>query len=273
MAEFKNNWTIGANLILHSAAADPRKLRGGPEMIMPYSLMTFGEAKTDPSKKFIIQLGYSYESSGRSSVRSYELRPGISVRPLSSLKIGITADYARNRDELQYIAMRDLAVPDPVKRYILGTIDQNTLGLTFRVDLNLSPEFSIQYYGSPFVSRGTYSELKRIVDPEAARYEDRFALYDNPVLSGGTYQLYDFDSGIRADYSISDPDFNFYQFRSNLVAKWEYRLGSFIYLVWSGERTGRNGLSDATIGESYKQLFNVFPNNIFLVKLNYWFSL
>ncbi|MBG0860732.1 MAG: carbohydrate binding family 9 domain-containing protein [Bacteroidales bacterium] len=273
MAEFKNNWTVGTNLIFHSSATDPRKLRGGPEMIMPYSLMTFGEVKTDPSRKFILQFAFSYESSGNSSARSYELGPGISVRPLSSLKIGITADYSANQNELQYITMRDLTVPDPGKRYILGTIDQNTFGLTFRVDLNLSPEFSIQYYGSPFVSRGTYSELKRIVNPEAGRYEDRFVLYDNPVLSGGTYQLYDFDSGIRADYSITDPDFNFYQFRSNLVAKWEYRLGSFIYLVWSGERTGRNGLSNSTIGESYKQLFNVFPNNIFLVKLNYWFSL
>jgi hypothetical protein len=33
------------------------------------------------------------------------------------------------------------------------------------------------------------------------------------------------------------------------------------------------GSSDATIGESYKELRSIFPNNIFLIKLNYWFSL
>ena len=49
------------------------------------------------------------------------------------------------------------------------------------------------------------------------------------------------------DYSIADPDFNFHQFRSNFVAKWEYRLGSFIYFVWSSERTGRTGSSDISL--------------------------
>ncbi len=66
---------------------------------------------------------------------------------------------------------------------------------------------------------------------------------------------------------------DFHQFRSNFVARWEYRLGSFIYFVWSGERTGNNDLSGISIGESYKQLKDVFPDNVFLIKLNYWFSL
>ena len=272
-SEFVNNYTFSANVIFHSQAIDPRKLRGGPAMIIPYSMMVFGQTKTDPSKKLILEFGYQYEGSGNKSARTFSLQPGLSVRPLNSLKIGITANYSGNHDELQYILRKNLVNPGPGQRYILGTIDQKTLGLTFRVDLNISPEFSIQYYGSPFISRGTYSELKRIINPEAENYNDRFALYQDPVLSGTLYQLYDFDSGTREDYSIFNPDFNFHQFRSNLVAKWEYRLGSFIYLVWSGERTGRNTLSDASIGESYRQLRDVFPNNIFLIKLNYWFTL
>ena len=160
----------------------------------------------------------------------------------------------------------------PGNRYILGTINQKTLGLTFRVDLNLTPEFSIQYYGSPFVSRGSYSQLKYITDPKAKIYGDRFELYQDPLLSEGIYQLYDYSNGPRADYSIDNPDFNFHEFRSNLVAKWEYRLGSFIYLVWSSsERSGNTNSSHASLGDSYKQLRSIFPNNIFLIKLNYWF--
>ena len=159
------------------------------------------------------------------------------------------------------------------KRYILGTIDQKTLGIIFRVDLNLSPEFSIQYYGSPFISKGAFSELKHVTDPVAVNYDERFAVYQNPVLVDGVYQLTDYDEGWPVVISVGNPDFNFHQFRSNFVAKWEYRLGSFIYFVWSSERTGRNGNSDASIGNSYKYLGDVYPNNIFLIKLNYWFSL
>ena len=270
-AEFINNYTFSTNLIFHSKALDPRKLRGGPEMMMPYTMMTFGKVKTDPSKKFILEFGYNYEFSGNKSARSYQLEPGISVRPLNSLKIGVTANYYGNHDELQYIARRDLNLQG--QRFILGTIDQKTLGLTFRADLNLTPEFSIQYYGSPFISRGSFSGLKRVTNPQADTYNDRFELYQVPTLIDGYHYLFDYDSGTLANYIVANPDFNFHQFRSNLVAKWEYRLGSFIYLVWSGDRTGRNGMSDASLGESYKQMWDLFPNNIFLIKLNYWFSL
>lgn len=84
---------------------------------------------------------------------------------------------------------------------------------------------------------------------------------------------------LRDDYEplpvviLRNPDFNFHQFRSNLVAKWEYRLGSYICFVWSSERTGRNSLANSSFGDSYGYLGDGFPSNIFLVKLNYWFSL
>jgi hypothetical protein len=236
---------------------------------MPYSLTIFGQTKTDPSKKIIFEFAYSYESTGKNSASSYNLVPGFSIRPINELKIGLTANFADNHNRLQYITTMDFL---DEKRYILGTIDQKTLGLTFRVDLNLTPEFSIQYYGSPFVSSGSYSELKHVTDPVARGYNDRFTIYNNPQLIGNTYGL-DENGDLLVDYNIRNPDFSFYQFRSNLVAKWEYRLGSFIYLVWSGERTGNTSYSGSSVNDSFRQLQSVFPKNIFLIKLNYWFSL
>jgi hypothetical protein len=266
---FRNNWSFGTNLIFHSQADDTRKLRGGPDMIMPHNLMTFGAVRTDPSKKLTFSFSYRYESAGNTSASSYELVPSVSIRPFSALKLILQADYENNHDRLQYITATNYLTEN---RYILGTIDQETLGLTFRANLNLTPEFSIQYYGSPFVSRGSYTEFKKITDPESGNFDDRFAVFTNVEVSGENIGL-DENNDLLPDYYISDPDFNFYQFRSNLVAKWEYRLGSFIYLVWSSERTGRTNHSHASLGDSYDQLREVFPNNIFLVKLSYWFSL
>jgi hypothetical protein len=232
--------------------------------------MAFGSLRTDPSKKVIGSVAYSYQRTGNNSAVNYQFQPGITYRPINNLKIGVTANYLTNRDDLQYIGT-NYSVPG--NRYILGTIDQKTFGLTFRVDLNLSPEFSIQYYGSPFISRGSYSQLKHVTDPTAKYYNDRIELYQDPVLADGIYQLYDISNSNRYDYSIGDPDFNFHEFRSNLVAKWEYRLGSFIYLVWSSDRSGTTNASHASMRDSYKQLRSIFPNNIFLIKLNYWFTL
>ena len=267
---FKNQWSLSANLIYHSKSLDTKILRGGYDMIMPHTVTAFGSLGTDPSKKIIVNLQYSYEYTGNKSAFNYQVAPGITYRPVNNLKLGVTANYMNNHDRLQYIAT-DYTIPG--NRYILGTINQKTLGLTFRVDLNLTPEFSIQYYGSPFVSLGSYSQFKYITSPKARLYAERFELYQDPVLLDGSYQVYDYSNGPRIDYSIANPDFNFHEFRSNLVAKWEYRLGSFIYLVWSSEKSGNTGDSHTTLSQSYKQLRSIFPNNVFLIKLNYWFSL
>ena len=269
-SEFKNQWGFSANLIYHSKAVDTKILRGGYDMKLPQSIMSFGGVNTDRSKKLIATLEYSFEQRGENSAKNYQITPGITYRPLNNLKFGLTANYMKNIDELQYIST---VTTVPGNRCVLGTINQKTLGLTFRVDFNLTPEFSIQYYGSPFISLGNYSKLKYITNPGADKYDDRFAVYQDPVIANGAYQLYDYSNGPRIDYSVENPDFNFHEFRSNLVAKWEYRLGSFIYLVWSSDKSGNTSSSHASLGESYKQLRSIFPNNIFLIKLNYWFSL
>jgi hypothetical protein len=268
---FKNQWSFRTQAEYHSKAIDTRILRGGYDMILPSRLQLSGYLSSDISKKFIAHIVTSYESRGNNSARIYSIVPGISVRPFSILKIGVNATYEDNHDELQYVATRNTWMNG--KRYILATIDQKTFGLVLRADLNLTPEFSIQYYGSPFISKGSYSELKRVTDPEAKNYGDRFSIFDNPVLNNSTYYLTDYDDVLPSIVSVGNPDFNFHQYRSNLVAKWEYRLGSFIYLVWSSDRTGSNSSSGASFGDSYRYLRDVFPKNIFLIKLNYWFSL
>ena len=269
ISEFTNNWSFGANLIFHSQQVDTRMLRGGPEMIMPNNLTTFGMVKTDQSKKIILDFEYEYVKSGNGSASNYIFGPGISVRPIQYLKVGVSANYAANYDNLQYVTEKDYMSD---KRYILGTIDQKTLGLTFRLDLNITPEFSIQYYGSPFVSMGHYSEFKKVTTPDAESYYDRFAILNTTLLPSGEYGVDD-DNDMSIDYTIRNPDFNFHEFRSNLVAKWEYRLGSFIYFVWSRSKSGTTGSSDISFGESYKELRSIYPENIFLIKLNYWFTL
>jgi len=268
-SEFKNQWALDLNLIYHSEAIDTKILRGGYDMLMPFSLSSFGNLRTDHSKKISLGMEYSYEYGGDNSVARYQLSPGITIRPFRPVKITISADYEDNFNDLQYITTLDY---QDDKRYILGAIDQTTFGLTFRMNLNLTPEFSIQYYGSPFISRGSYSEYKYVTAPEAESYSDRFIIYSNPVSEDVYIKLDENGDGV-TDYSIGNPDFNFHQFRSNFVAKWEYRLGSFIYFVWSTEKTEQNDMSEISIRESYKQLKDVFPNNIFLIKLNYWFSL
>ena len=274
-AEFKNQWSYTGSVLYNSAGLDTRILRGGNAMLLPRAVITMGSIKTDQSKNVTLGFDYSYNSRANNSASGYQLMPGITVRPFSHLKLGLSANYQRNLDKLQYVAEREFINPsfETEKHYILASIDQKTLGLIFRADLNITPEFSIQYYGSPFISKGSYKDYKYVTAPEAKNFNDRYSLYPTPFvfLNGNLGLDYNKDTGI--DYFIANPDFNFQQFRSNFVARWEYRLGSFIYFVWSRDKTATTTIPGDSFGQSYRQLRSVFPNNIFLIKLNYWFSL
>ena len=266
---FKNNWRFMELINFFSEAVDPRLLRGGPEFIKPGQLSSIGMLSSDDSKRFIAGVSYTYQHSGDNSGSLIHLEPQISMRPFMMLKLGVSASWEKNSNDLQYVGQATyLAEP----RYILGSIDQGTVGMTFKADLNISPTFSIQYYGSPFVSHGFYSDYKRVTNPKAGELADRYEVYANASVSNGSLSLDENNDGT-PDYSTGDPNFNFCQFRSNFVAKWEYRLGSFIYLVWSGERTTFTNEPENSVGKSFKQLFKATPKNIFMIKLNYWFSL
>ena len=59
-------------------------------------------------------------------------------------------------------------------KYIFASIDRKTISTSFRVNLNLSPDLTFQYWGQPFVATGKYYDHKYITDPMADNYSDRF---------------------------------------------------------------------------------------------------
>ena len=172
-ADFTNMWGFQINLIGNTQKLDTRLLRGGPDMLTPPMFLLFGGVNSDRSKRISMDLHYQYEVKADQSSWNYTMEPGISVRPINTLKIGLSASYAENHDQLQYVETKRLTNGD---RYILGTIDQNTLALTFRIDYSITPELSIQYYGSPFISKGKYKEFKNVTDPMNSEYKNRYSL-------------------------------------------------------------------------------------------------
>ncbi len=265
---FLNKWTINNSLNYTSQALDTRILRGGYAMLVPSLWVNSFSLGTDPSKKITFSLNTYLSASGNQSSRYYSVEPGMSIMPLNTLKFSMSVNYSGNKDNLQYVDTKSVGNES---RYILGKIDQHTLSATFRIDYNITPELSIQYYGSPFASVGKYSDFKAVTNPRDVNYEHRFSVL-SPVLNNNNYTVSENGSSHVA-YTFSNPDFNFDQFRSNFVFRWEYRPGSQIYFAWSQDRTnyitpGYNSVSDA-LGN----IKNIFPKSVFLIKLNYWFSI
>jgi hypothetical protein len=159
-------------------------------------------------------------------------------------------DISFVQDELQYITTEEFNGED---RYMFATLNQVTTDLTIRIDYTITPELTIQYYGSPFIAAVDYSNPKYITNPNAEKFEDRFS-------TDVSFSTDDFENGY---------DFNFRQFRSNLVARWEYRPGSLIYIVWTQSKTGSAATGDFSFIDDMDGLFNLHPQNVFLIKFSY----
>ena len=266
--EFLNKWAISTSMNFTSEALDTHILRGGYAMLVPAVWAHSFYGRTDPSEKIYFELNTNVSMSKYQSLRYFSIQPGFSIMPINTLKISMSINSTSNVDRLQYIDTKSV---NKENRYILGKINQQTLGATFRIDYNFTPEFSIQYYGSPFASIGKYSEFKSVVNPRSAEYGNRYSML-NPVLNGNNYEISENDNS-RVDYTFGNPDFNFSQFRSNLVFRWEYRPGSQIYFVWSQDRTNYMMPGNNSAYTTLRDLRDVYPNNIFLIKINYWFSI
>jgi len=148
--------------------------------------------------------------------------------------------------------------------------------MVVRFDYCLTPNLSVQYYGQPFIAAGNYTHFKSVTRPRASVHTDQFKTFSaEEIVYDGENDQYavDEDSDGQEDFRFDKPDFNFRQFRSNLVLRWEYRAGSTLFLVWSQGRSNSIEEGRFSYRHDMRELFNVYPDNVFLVKCNYWFSL
>lgn len=245
-------------------------LRGGPRMRRPIGAGINGGFGSDYRKRlnayFNFGFGNAYQG-GFLQNRNYSLN--LNWQPVDALSLSTRFGYNSVKRDDQYFTTR---TDGDRTAYLHGSIDQETFSITLRATYNLTPDFTIQYYGQPFIARGAYDKFKMVNDPLAKDFDDRFTTFaDNEISFNdqtGQYQVDD-DDDRAIDFSFSDPDFNFLQFRSNLVVRWEYRPSSTLFLVWSQGVTGNADPGKSVFEAFGDDLFASDARNTFLVKATY----
>ena len=205
-------------------------------------------------------------------MRLKEVALTLYFQPLDALRISVSGDYSYNwRKQDQFVSN---VFYNNITRSIVGEVKQKTLRFTGRISYNITPDLTVQYYGQPYITRPLYANFAYVTSPLAKNIKDRFYVFNSSQVSFNNGQYFiDENSDGTPDYSFSKPDFNFVQFRSNLVVRWEYRAGSELYLVWSQSNTP-DVASDLYSPLTKSLLDNAFAEharNIFLVKWTYRF--
>jgi hypothetical protein len=279
-AEFKNFWRSGGGVTYRVMSASNGDLRGGPTLHYPGAFYYWAYVMTDQRKKLSAQFFPEIGMGRNKYSRSYYYEFSLTYRPINALNISLAPSYSINKNEMQYVTTAD-ASGQP--QYVVGRIDQTTIRLVIRATYMVTPNLSIQYYGQPFGTAGKYSKFKAITNPKASEYKGRYApisatqslawnsigASDSPSIVSDLYSV-DANNDLVTDYSFGKPDFNFGQFRSNMVMRWEYIPGSTFFLVWTRERNGAF-YDNHPDHKDYSFEFDQKGHNIFLLKFTYRF--
>ena len=273
-ATFLNNSNFGGGVTRKFEYISNNILRGGPSAKRPGYWDGNFHFNSDTRKRLSFGCGSGAGLGDNDNNYWKYYWVNLNFRPNNQLRISINPSYNICEQKLEYVSTEEYEGED---RYIFAKMHQKTSSITFRLDYCITPNFSIRYYGSPFISAGKYSNFKKISDyPLADKYKDRFVFFeDDEIVYNHDNEEYEIDENAdgEVDYYVDNPDFNFKQFNSNLVIKWEFRPGSTLYLVWSQGRTDCISIGDFSFKGDIKDLFNVHPHNVFLIKVNHWFSL
>ncbi len=269
---FKNYWSAGAGTNMNYNTISNTMLRGGPIMKVPGSLNSWLFLNTDSRKKVELELELRNTVTFAGAGNILNIQPEITYKPINTLSLSLNPSYMVSYDELQYVTQTNYGSQT---RYIYGSLDQKVISMSFRVNFNLSPDLTLQYWGQPFVASGKFYEYKYITDPMASEYENRFSPYATSQISlnNDDQYLVDENTDGTADYVFDKPDFNFQEFLSNFVLRWEYNPGSSVYLVWSQTRSASNNSGMMDYSNDMGDLFSEKPHNVFLLKFSYRFGL
>lgn len=137
---------------------------------------------------------------------------------------------------------------------VFGARDTRSTDLTLRGTYTFTPDLSVQLYGQLFLATGRYRDMTIL------RTRDELAPFDAFPK--------------RDEFALSSV-------QSNAVLRWEYHPGSTLYVVWTHGRGVEDELDPLgpsqrspfarSVGRQIADAFDVFPDNLFLVKFSYTF--
>jgi hypothetical protein len=269
---FKNNWRIGGGFTYNPQDISNNALRGTTALRKPPGFGVDTYVESDARKKISfygnMNTGHGYQK----VVKFFSVSAGINYQPFNALQLSIDPGYGKSsREQDQFVT--NVSYGNQV-RSIVSHVNQHNFSLSTRINYYITPNLSLQYYGQPFIFRATYKDYGYVQDPLNKAYDKRFHTYaSNEISISDGRALVDENTDGAIDYSFQLPDFNFIQFRSNLVVRYEYVPGSEIFLVWSqGIQPNAYGDLNTPLVESlFDNVFDQQAHNIFLIKFSYRF--
>lgn len=246
--QFLNYWSATMHAIYQWRALDGWEARGGPLMTAPAGAFVGFGVDSDDRKPVTFGVNGSY-SRNEFDGRELSIGTTVQLKPVSSIRISLQPQLNRSRTIAQYVKTTpdDTATATYGSRYVFSDLKQAQVSMSTRATWVMTPRMSLQVYSQPLLATGDYWNFKSLAAPRTYAF-DPF---------GG---------------EVGNPDFNFKSLRVNAVYRWEWRLGSTLYVVWTEQREDTRDPGTFAFGRDARALFRAAPDDVFMVKVSYWLS-
>lgn len=261
--------------------------RGGPSTISPSGYSLYLSNYTDSRKAvtantYINVVGDELGSINYSGGVSAEVKVG------SNLTVSVGPNVSYYLEKLQWVTKINdpLFTPTYGKRYIFAEMTQKTISANIRVNWTFTPVLSLQLFVQPLFSTGKYDTFKQLKKAGSMNYEvygkdgstinyhpesDNYVITPSDIadaIAKGNGDAVGFPGG----FIIDNPNFNYKSFKANMVLRWEFNPGSTLYFVWTHDKQDFRNPGTLQLNKDFSSLMEAPPNNIFLVKVSYWFD-
>jgi hypothetical protein len=268
------NFSTGQWFVAYNPSTmSDRRTRGGPLMINQPGVEWDFQLASDPNKRWIYGFGLHGNHYREDWEQSWSARAALEWKPGARLSLRIEPQIERIGTSAQYVDTFDdvLATSTFGHRYVFADLKQTTVSASVRLNWIFTPRLSLEVYAQPLLSSGQYTGFKELARPRSYQ----FTGYPDPVETADPDRIVvdpDGPAGPAEAREIDDPNFSLASLRGNAVLRWEYSPGSTLFFVWTQNRKDTETIGSFRTSRAFDRLFGASADNIFLVKVSYWWN-
>ncbi|MEX2584090.1 MAG: DUF5916 domain-containing protein [Gemmatimonadota bacterium] len=278
-----NYHSIGGRISRNLPSWNDRLTRGGPLTRSPGSYFGNVNFNSDNRMTWSFRFGTGGMRNDDGGWR-INLNGGVTGKPTEAIEVRVNPSFSRSHNVAQYVtSVSDSYASDTFgRRYVFGSLDQTTLSLDTRVNVTFTPRLTLEMFAEPFISSGDYGPLKQLAAPRSFDFlEYGTQIGESELGSDGRYSIDPDGAGPASTFQISNQNFNYHSLLGNAVLRWEWSPGSTLFFVWQQSRTERltslatadaRSAGDFDFEKDARALLGIRPENIFMVKVNYWLN-
>jgi hypothetical protein len=250
----RNFWTLAAAADVQPARYDDREIGTGAALERGRWAGWKLELDSDPRHSVVAALSNQTEliTGGAYAVNA---QATLAVHALPQLELELLPQVTWSDGEWRFAW--NATTLDATSSYLFGKLLARSAGVTLRASYTFTPRLSLQTYAQAFLASGRYTDLRAVTPPMG---DPRGTLITRAALGAAT-------TG-----TTTNADFEEAALNVNVVLRWEYLLGSTLFLVYTRSQVPAVSMLSGPARLDPSALGTRASADVILFKLSYWWS-